>query len=266
MTPATVRQDGSIERAWTCPGGLRATLTHYRAAARQAVHAHGHHQVSFVLAGELGEQLEGKEHVARSCWRGHKPAGARHSDEWGADGVLVFTLNLEEEFAAEAGLSDEPGWRAVADPEAVRALVRVFACGEADGRREAALDLVASDADAPYPSGAPPLWLARVRDAIHDAPEVIGVGAAARAAGVHRGQLARMFRRHYGVPPSVYRRRLLVARAADALARSDAPLARVAAEAGFCDQSHLSRVLLRETGFTPAQLRRMLHRRHSSKN
>jgi AraC family transcriptional regulator len=267
VTPASIRQDGSLERAWTGPGGLRATLTHYRAAERHAAHAHGHHQVSFVLAGELVERLEGKDHVARSYWRGHKPAGARHSDEWGADGVLVFTLNLDDGFAAGACLSAEPGWHAVEEPGTVRSLVRLIASGPgAEIRREAALDLLGADARPASPAGAVPHWLARVRDSIHDSPEVLAIEAAAREAGVHRSQLARMFRRHYGVPPSVYRRRLLLARAADALARSPTPLAQVAADAGFCDQSHLSRALRSETGLTPAQLRRLLHRRHSSKN
>ena len=267
MTPVSIRQDGSLERSWNGPDGLRATLTHYRAAERHAAHAHDHRQVSFVLAGELSEHLEGRHHVARSFWRGHKPAGARHSDEWGANGVLVFTLNVDDQFAAAAGLSAEPGWRAVEEPEAVRSLVRLFTSGAgADVRREAALELLAADARPASASRAVPLWLARVRDSIHDSPEVLAIEAAAREAGVHRSQLARMFRRHYGVPPSVYRRRLLLARAADALARSQTPLAQVAADAGFCDQSHLSRALRSETGLTPAQLRRLLHRRHSSKN
>lgn len=44
--------------------------------------------------------------------------------------------------------------------------------------------------------------------------------------------------------------------AADRLASTDLPLARIACETGFADQAHLTRALRRETGLTPAALRR----------
>ncbi|HVH12448.1 MAG TPA: helix-turn-helix domain-containing protein, partial [Longimicrobium sp.] len=41
------------------------------------------------------------------------------------------------------------------------------------------------------------------------------------------------------------------------VASSGLPLARVALEAGFADQAHLTRELRRETGITPGALRRV---------
>jgi AraC-like DNA-binding protein len=67
-----------------------------------------------------------------------------------------------------------------------------------------------------------------------------------------------MFKRFYGMAPSVYRRRVLLGRAACALARSHLPLAQVAAESGFYDQAHLSRVMRSEIGLTPAEARALL--------
>jgi AraC family transcriptional regulator len=254
-------QELSLQRAWTCPNGLGATLTHYPAAGRHFLHFHDHLQVSFVLAGWLSEELEGREHVAGGLSRGHKPAGARHSDAWGDEGVLVFTLRLGESLAAAAGLDAEPGWTSLSGPGDVGALVRSFAeGGDPAAREEAAMDLLACDREAEPVRAEPPLWLRRARDAIHDAPEALGIDQAAREAGVHRAHLSRLFRRHYGVPPSVYRRRLLLCRAAAALVRSEAPLAQVAAEAGFCDQSHLSRAMRADTGLTPALARRLLRK------
>ena len=73
-----------------------------------------------------------------------------------------------------------------------------------------------------------------------------------RIAGIDRYRLARQFRRAYGTSPDRYRtlRRLDLARAA---IRAGTPLARVAAEAGFADQSHLTRQFARAYGLTPAQ-------------
>jgi transcriptional regulator GlxA family with amidase domain len=62
------------------------------------------------------------------------------------------------------------------------------------------------------------------------------------------------------MPPSIYRRRVLLGRAACALARSQLPLAQVAAETGFYDQAHLTRVMRSETGLTPAEARALLQK------
>lgn len=247
-------QDGSLERAWSRPGGLAATLTHYPGAGHQPLHSHDHLQVSFVLAGHLVEELEGREHFACAGARGHKPPGARHRDSWGEQGVLIFTLrqwDTKEQW--------EPGWTAGDRPGSVAPLVRMFAQESAPGRREeAAADLLAATLPFDTPRGDPPAWLERARASIHDAPELLHIAEAANEGGVNVTHLSRMFRRFYGMPPSIYRRRVLLGRAACALGRSQLPLAQVAVEAGFYDQAHLSRVMQTEIGLTPARARALL--------
>src|SRR3954463_8321451 len=118
--------DGSLERAWTCPSGLAATLTHYPGAGSQPRHAHDHLQISFVLAGLMRERLEGRDYEACTVSRGCKPAGAAPSDAWGGDGVLVFSLRLRAGLAAGLGLDGEaPGWSPAAEPRRISALVRL---------------------------------------------------------------------------------------------------------------------------------------------
>jgi AraC-like DNA-binding protein len=72
-----------------------------------------------------------------------------------------------------------------------------------------------------------------------------------RIAGIDRFTIARHFRRAFGTSPDRYRmlRRLGLAR--DAIENGEA-LARVAADAGFADQSHLTRQFKRAYGLTPA--------------
>jgi AraC-like DNA-binding protein len=70
-------------------------------------------------------------------------------------------------------------------------------------------------------------------------------------AGTDRFTIARHFRRAYGTSPDRFRtmRRLALARTA---IESGRPLAQAAADAGFADQSHMSRQFKRAYGLTPA--------------
>jgi len=69
-------------------------------------------------------------------------------------------------------------------------------------------------------------------------------------AGVDRFTIARHFRRAYGTSPDRYRtmRRLAIARKA---IEQGTPLAEAAAEAGFADQSYMTRQFKRTYGLTP---------------
>jgi AraC-like DNA-binding protein len=73
-----------------------------------------------------------------------------------------------------------------------------------------------------------------------------------QVAGADRFTLARHFRRAFGTSPDRYRtmRRLELARTA---IENGVPLARAAADAGFADQSHMTRQFKRTYGLTPAR-------------
>jgi AraC-like DNA-binding protein len=99
--------------------------------------------------------------------------------------------------------------------------------------------------------------VARVRDhlAAH-AGEQTPAAQLERIAGLDRYTLARHFRRAYGTSPDRYRtmRRLGLARAA---IQAGVPLARAAADAGFADQSHMTRQFVRAYGMTPGRWARI---------
>jgi AraC family transcriptional regulator len=77
----------------------------------------------------------------------------------------------------------------------------------------------------------------------------------ARVAGVHRVHVARAFRDHLGCTVGDYVRRLRVQRACELLTATSLSLPDVAVRAGFFDQSHMTRVVKRFLGTTPAALR-----------
>jgi AraC-like DNA-binding protein len=77
----------------------------------------------------------------------------------------------------------------------------------------------------------------------------------ARTLAVSPHHLSRIFRAATGHTISRHRIRLRARAALERFAEGERDLARVAAELGFADQSHLSRVLRVETGYVPSALR-----------
>jgi AraC-like DNA-binding protein len=71
--------------------------------------------------------------------------------------------------------------------------------------------------------------------------------------------LSRVFRSSTGHTISRHRIRLRVRDALERLAGGERDLARLAADAGFVDQSHLTRAVRRETERTPSALRHELN-------
>jgi AraC-like DNA-binding protein len=95
--------------------------------------------------------------------------------------------------------------------------------------------------------------LQRVRDTIAAAPASPRTAQdLERLTGLDRWTLARDFRAAFGTSPSRFRtmRQLDQVRR---LVKSDVPLAEAALEAGFSDQSHMSRMFKRAFGLTPAR-------------
>ncbi len=102
-------------------------------------------------------------------------------------------------------------------------------------------------------------WLEPVRERLHASfGSRVTLAELAESAGVHPVYLARSFRERYGVSVGEYVRRLRLDWAAAQLTASETPVAVVAAEAGFADQSHFTRAFKRHTGLTPGRYRRVL--------
>ena len=111
----------------------------------------------------------------------------------------------------------------------------------------------------PCASGSGPVWLAAARE-ILDAriQEPLSLGGIAAELGIHPVHLAATFRGHFGCSVGEYLRRRRVEAARNMLRDPELPLTRIAIEAGFSDQSRLTRTFKRLTGMTPGQYRAFL--------
>ena len=75
----------------------------------------------------------------------------------------------------------------------------------------------------------------------------------AAAAFVSRFYLARLFQASLGTTPTAYIRRARIELASRELRQGRQPMAQIAAQFGFFDQSHFVRCFRREMGCTPAR-------------
>ena len=80
----------------------------------------------------------------------------------------------------------------------------------------------------------------------------------ARSLATSPHHLSRIFRALTGHTISRHRMRLRVRAALERMAGGERDLARLAAEVGFADQAHLTRVIRSDTGTTPSALRAAL--------
>jgi AraC family transcriptional regulator len=126
-----------------------------------------------------------------------------------------------------------------------------------------ALEVLAQSArlERPRAERRPPAWLQQLQDYLaSDLTVVPDLATLARLAGVHRVHIARAFREHLGCTVGDYVRRLRAVRACELLTATSVPLTDVAMRTGFFDQSHMTRVVKRYLGTTPAALRRNCRR------
>lgn len=135
-------------------------------------------------------------------------------------------------------------WSSSSQPLADRALAceeaLVRACGRLLHHHSTAMPMVEVEAD-----------VARIRDRLADhLVSIPSLTELSTMAGVSRYQLLRRFERAYGMTPFRWQRQVRVERARVLIARQS-PLAQVAAECGFADQSHMTRAFTEHFGFTP---------------
>jgi AraC family transcriptional regulator len=233
-----------------------------------AGHHHTNHQFSCLLAGELLEGHAGQEQEICLPSLGVKPAGLTHFNQYGPDGALILTINLEpaqlEDYLPDCSID----WRWKAgglsgrDRQSALAISRLARATPADAE-SLACDLLAvltpglASSGNVRSGGAVPAWLARARDALREGEAASDLKQIADEAGVHRVHLSRAFSGQFGIAPSLYRRHCRLARAISDMLDGTS-LADAAMGAGFADQSHFSRLARRQTGFSPNRLKTLL--------
>lgn len=263
----TGRTHHVIQHKSAVPGIEAMTLLTDRAFPR---HAHDHLGIGVMTGG------------AQRSWSGIGPVESQAGD--------VVTVNPGEMHDGLPIQGQARGWRMLyLDPALVAHEVRGDLAGEAEMARPALRDPVLAGhfarafaqltATAPdrlaveeallrcllhalgrhgarrQALGGPPHSIARARRRLDDAPELpVTLAELAMLEGVSRYQLLRAFSRETGATPHAYLMQQRVRLARRHLA-SGTGVADAAAQAGFADQSHLTRAFVRQLGVTPGRYR-----------
>ena len=201
-------------------------------------HRHGEAYVALVLeggyeeAGVLGRvRVEPGQAVLHGAFEGHR-------NRIGARGARVLNLTLP------AGLDLATGLGAVRDADAAARTA------ERDPAAALAILLDGLVRLAPRPAD----WLDELAGAIAAEP-ALRLGGWGRNRGLSPAALSRAFAGAYGETPIRFRLETRARRAWRAIVDGRAPLADIAAEAGFADPAHMGRAVKALTGRTPGAWR-----------
>jgi len=266
IQPVPVTQGRCLRQLRT--DGFALTETTHALGMVLERHAHEHACLNFVIAGVYDERIEGVGQSHGPLGLVFKPALAEHANRFehasarcllveltvppmvdpGLD--LANTAETRDPRAAAAGLAL---WHELAAPDELAPLevaehaVELYAL--ALGERGAAC----------FETRSP--RLRAVTALLHDDPRAPWtLSTLAAHVGLHPSHLARAFRARHGTTIGGYLRHLRVSAAGPRLALTDEPIADIAADLGFADQSHLTRAFRRAVGVTPGAFRRALRR------
>ncbi|MHB1057005.1 MAG: helix-turn-helix domain-containing protein [Rhodanobacter sp.] len=257
---------GSPERLHTS-GGLHVSVTNYAGGSALPWHEHDDAYLCLVAAGSYTQHASGRDTDCTSGLLLVHPQGHRHANRFASQGARCLSMFLSAELVADAGvrrLLDDHRLLQLSDAARLRQRIERELAASDDAAalalHAAVLELVARacrQSFAPNRHG----WLPRVLERLHDNPLATpSLQELATLAGVHPAHLARRFQQAQGVSVGEYQRGLRIGLARKALAEDSRPIAAVAAEAGFADQSHFARVFKRMTGQTPRDFRQGLQK------
>ena len=248
-------------REW---GDVLLSETAYARGAFLPQHKHEEPYLTFVLDGGYREHVPGE---TRTCAARtlivHAP-GETHADDFGDRRARCLNVVLGSAFIRRIGNASRLlGRSSTFDGAAVASIGRRAAAELRHGDSAAALIVeglllelfgVLSRDDSP--GRRVPAWLGEARAIVErDFRTKIVLSDVAEMVHVHPVSLARGFRQQLGMTLGDYVRELRIAYARERIA-AGTPLAIVADEAGFADQSHFTRTFRRLTGTAPAAFRR----------
>ncbi len=257
--------NGNPSRARSA-AGLRLTEISYSPGTEIRAHAHELPYFCLVLKGSYGERFGSHVRQAEAPDVLFHPSGEVESQTFHQNGARCLAIELGPQFmdrvtdylslleSSGGFVSGHPAWLAPA-------VYREF-------RNQDEISLLAIEAAvleltvaavrccrAPDDRHAPP-WLATIDELLRERfMERLTLTDISAFVGVHPALVARLFRKFRGMSIADFLRRQRIDFAWRQLAKENLSLSQIALEAGFCDQSHFSRVFKRLTGICPSQFK-----------
>jgi len=250
---------GRVPQRWSAESMAMSVVVHDQKRANVR-HAHEPAFLTLMLDGQYRETTAQRSLAFDRFTTIYHPSGIEHQDFIGTPGVRLLMFEFRPELL-EGAPTDRSRFRSVRDLSGsmgawqLLSLYRRAAGADPLEFESGAMRLLARIAPlARTPRDRPSLE--RAREFVHARfRDRVTMRDIASAAGVHPVHLGQSFHREYGETLGSYVARLRVRAAAEALSGSETPLATIAYDHGFCDQSHFQRVFKRLTGVTPGGFR-----------
>jgi len=251
---------GRVPTQWGTRSLMLTPVIHEQRRTNVA-HAHEAAFVAMVLEGEYTETAAQRSIRYDRFSAIYHPAGIEHQDAIGGPGVRLLMFEYRPDLLD--GLPRATDGRSMRDLSGSRIAWELVSLYRDAATHHDALDFesralrIAGDLSGVserIPRDLPSLTRARDYLRAHFR-ERITMTDVAQAAGIHPVYLGQMFRRETGETIAGHVARLRVRAAAERLCDDALPLAAIAYDHGFCDQSHFQRVFKLVSGFTPSAFR-----------
>ena len=235
--------------------GQLVTLTSHRRDDEIPPHKHANDYLCIVLAGGFAERERNNwRERQRGCFFTHH-AGETHHDSFGPLGAMCVNLHYA---AGKAAPTIEGTCRPAARVAAHQLALELAASAREELTvASLAAEIVGSlDPDRPFCGDS---WIERIIEAISDEPRRRwSLGELASIADRHPVHVAQSFRAKTGVSVGAFQRLRRLTCLTLALRHGNAPLAALAADFGYCDQSHMTSEFRSTFGTSPGRYRREL--------
>jgi AraC family transcriptional regulator len=212
-----------------------------------------------VLAGSFGE-------LRKDGWRNRRAgamflhrAGVTHNDRFGQHGAVCLSLHLSPD---DLPLGSMDGFCSTSTRLAADALAFELATTRPEDlvMGSLAAEMISEFWPAPTKASDQDSWIDKVVQAVSDEPvRRWTLRELANVAQRHPVHVAQGFRAKTGISLGAFQRRRRLVRLSLALRSGRNPLAVLASDFGYCDQSHMNAEFRAAFGVSPGRYRRELH-------
>lgn len=235
--------------------GVSVRRVVYRSHAGIPEHAHDWPVLSLFVLGGCFNETERSDFVVDRPAAVLFGAGAFHRNVMGPAGFEQIEIEFDPAWLGQGHLPDAPisqwiGGRASVD---ARPLAQLCGTDMSEDDLRAALRRFLETANGKDARQTPD-WLGAVTRRLRADPS-LSVDELAKGVQRHPSWLGTAYRRATGEGLQETAARFRVERAAQLLRETDQALAGIAADAGFCDQSHMNRTFRRLLGRSPLDVR-----------
>ena len=240
---------------------LRLADVVYPAGERLPSHSHEHAYFCLIRRGSYTETYGRRTRDCGPMTLVFHPRGESHAQQFSGSPVASFNVEIGSDWLHGSHLDQPAEFHGGPVAALGMKLFHEFQRGDAVEIEALAAEILAAVAsDNGKPCDAPqPRWLSDARDLL-DARfrEPLTLRAVAREADIHPVYFAAAFRRFYHRSVGEYLRWRRLEYVRGKLSEPELSLAEIALDAGFADQSHLTRNFKRFTGRTPGEYRTFL--------